>query len=1062
MSQRKRIIALLVVALMLFQFAPGSLAEATLPTSTVTATVKASGTAIMTPDSYTVVLEAKDGAPLPDSAVGGKITLTRTSAGDLTFPTLSFSQVGVFAYKVYQIAGSHRSAVSYDDEVYTVTYYLTYGKDGSIVLSEIIEKKNGDKTDKVIFENVYAETSVTATKVWDDNDNQDGKRDDVTLKIEGMYQDASGETLPVPIPTDVDPFRDISADAVSAAERTVTWAGLSAYYKGFKVSYTVKEVGATSAGIIYMKDDAEYTVTITGNASEGFVVINSHEPEETEVTVKKVWNDANNQDGKRPDELTVTLQADGEDKQDVVLKAADEWTAKVENLPVYKDGKEIKYTWLEKNVPEYYQLDSNVTNGTETIITNTHKTDKTIATVKKVWDDNDNQDGKRPAELKVTLSEGTEVTLNEKNSWTATVENLPKYANGVEIKYTWSESGLPEGYELSGTSAEGTITTLTNKHVPEETEATVKKVWDDADNQDGKRPDELTVILSDGQSVTLNEKNNWTAKIEHLPKYRNGKEIEYTWTENATDNYTLTDTSVNGTLTTLTNKHTPEETEATVKKVWDDAEDQDGKRPVELKVILSNGTEVTLNEKNNWTAKVEHLPKYADGKEITYTWTESGLPEGYELTGNSADGTVTTLTNTHTPEETEATVKKVWDDAENQDGKRPDELKVKLSNGTEVTLNEANGWTAKVEHLPKYADGKEITYTWTESGLPEGYELTDTSADGTVTTLTNTHEIEKTKVEGAKTWSDSEDADEIRPASITIHLMVGETEIDKKTVTEADGWKWSFTDLDKYADGKEIEYTITEDKVDGYDQTISGYDVTNTHLLTRVRVEKELTEILRGDEVIADHSKAKAGDVITYTVRLTNIGEADLPTGAEVKDTMTRTLSDGSKTETVRTFASTKDLAPGEYEEFTYTYTVQDNDGYLSNAATTDIPGDPPPPPVEVPIVKTVTIVKAWKDRNNADKQRPESLTVTLLADGKPVQDVTLNEGNEWTAEVEDLMVLTEDGQPITYSWSEVEVEGYTLVSTTTEGNVTTMTNRQDDSPTPVMNVFLNIGECYE
>ncbi|MBR5345237.1 MAG: Cna B-type domain-containing protein, partial [Clostridia bacterium] len=542
-----------------------------------------------------------------------------------------------------------------------------------------------------------------------------------------------------------------------------------------------------------------------------------------------------------------------------------------------------------------------------------------------------------------------------------------------------------------------------------------------------------------------------------------GKEITYTWTESGLpEGYELTDTSADGTVTTLTNTHEPEETEATVKKVWDDAENQDGKRPDELKVKLSNGTEVTLNEANGWTAKVEHLPKYADGKEITYTWTESGLPEGYELTGNSADGTVTTLTNTHTPEETEATVKKVWDDAENQDGKRPDELKVKLSNGTEVTLNEANGWTAKVEHLPKYADGKEITYTWTESGLPEGYELTDTSADGTVTTLTNTHEIEKTKVEGAKTWSDSEDADEIRPASITIHLMVGETEIDKKTVTEADGWKWSFTDLDKYADGKEIEYTITEDKVDGYDQTISGYDVTNTHLLTRVRVEKELTEILRGDEVIADHSKAKAGDVITYTVRLTNIGEADLPTGAEVKDTMTRTLSDGSKTETVRTFASTKDLAPGEYEEFTYTYTVQDNDGYLSNAATTDIPGDPPPPPVEVPIVKTVTIVKAWKDRNNADKQRPESLTVTLLADGKPVQDVTLNEGNEWTAEVEDLMVLTEDGQPITYSWSEVEVEGYTLVSTTTEGNVTTMTNRQDDSPTPVMNVFLNIGECYE
>ena len=56
----------------------------------------------------------------------------------------------------------------------------------------------------------------------------------------------------------------------------------------------------------------------------------------------------------------------------------------------------------------------------------------------------------------------------------------------------------------------------------------------------------------------------------------------------------------------------------------------------------------------------------------------------------------------------------MWNDANNQDGKRPTALKVTLSNGTEVTLNEANGWTAKVENLPKYANGVEIEYTWTE------------------------------------------------------------------------------------------------------------------------------------------------------------------------------------------------------------------------------------------------------------------------------------------------------------------------------------------------------------
>ena len=57
-----------------------------------------------------------------------------------------------------------------------------------------------------------------------------------------------------------------------------------------------------------------------------------------------------------------------------------------------------------------------------------------------------------------------------------------------------------------------------------------------------------------------------------------------------------------------------------------------------------------------------------------------------------------------------------------------------------MTLNEGNNWTATVTDLPKYADGEEIVYTWTEGELPEGYTLTDTSVEGTVTTLTNTLE----------------------------------------------------------------------------------------------------------------------------------------------------------------------------------------------------------------------------------------------------------------------------------------------------------------------------------
>ena len=362
------------------------------------------------------------------------------------------------------------------------------------------------------------------------------------------------------------------------------------------------------------------------------------------------------------------------------------------------------------------------------------------------------------------------------------------------------------------------------------------KVWNDADNQDGKRPAELKVTLSNGTEVTLSEENKWTATVTGLPKYADGKEIEYTWTEGTLpEGYKLTDTSVDGTVTTLTNSHTPEETEATIRKVWDDANNQDGKRPAELKVTLSNGTEVTLNDANKWTATIDKLPKYADGAEIEYTWTESELPEGYSLTNTETTGTLTTLTNSYSPEKTQAEIRKVWADNNNQDGIRPAALEVQLSNGkiiiATVTLTEAGNWTAVITDLPKYADGQELVYTWTESGLPEGYELTGTTKDGTVTTLTNTHTPAVTEATIYKTWNDSANAYGYRPSSLTVHLLADGEEI--RTVTLLGSNRWApvtITDLPVNKDGKKIEYTWREDVPAGYRLTNTKIDGTATYL----------------------------------------------------------------------------------------------------------------------------------------------------------------------------------------------------------------------------------------
>ncbi len=193
------------------------------------------------------------------------------------------------------------------------------------------------------------------------------------------------------------------------------------------------------------------------------------------------------------------------------------------------------------------------------------------------------------------------------------------------------------------------------KNIPT-TSATVKKVWNDDNDTAGKRPESLTVKLSDGTEVTLNAKNKWTATVDGLPKYdEKGKEIEYIWTEGEMpEGYSLESTKAEGTVTTITNKFTPPEegkTSATVRKVWDDGNDEAGKRPESVTVTLSNGQSVTLSAANQWSATVEGLPKYDDkGEEVEYRWTEASVP-GYRLASSETEGTVTTITNAYVPPE---------------------------------------------------------------------------------------------------------------------------------------------------------------------------------------------------------------------------------------------------------------------------------------------------------------------------------------------------------------------------------------------------------------------------
>ena len=191
-------------------------------------------------------------------------------------------------------------------------------------------------------------------------------------------------------------------------------------------------------------------------------------------------------------------------------------------------------------------------------------------------------------------------------------------------------------------------------------------------------------------------------------------------------------------------------------------------------------------------------------------------------------------------------VTKAWDDSDNTDGVRPSSVSVQLYangkvSGDPVTLDAANSWKHTWSGLDRNAAGKAITYTVKEVSIPGGY-VSETSGDAASGyTITNKHTPGVTAVCGVKAWDDNDDQDGVRPKSITVNLLADGEKIQSKTVTAANGWKYSFEDLPQFKDGKKITYTVSEQPVEGYKTTIDGTAITNTHETekTSVSVEKK-------------------------------------------------------------------------------------------------------------------------------------------------------------------------------------------------------------------------------
>ena len=169
----------------------------------------------------------------------------------------------------------------------------------------------------------------------------------------------------------------------------------------------------------------------------------------TSFSVEKRWVLDPHLATNQPDKVTVSVLKNGvkDDNLTVVLSQENGWKASFSNLPKEDaNGKEIVYTVSEKELAGFKAAISGSDENKFTI-TNYNGGNVVIPVTKK-WKGS----GAHPDHLNVQLWADKEkvatYTLNEANAWQHSFDNMPKFKNGEEIRYTVTEDSVP-GYTLS-------------------------------------------------------------------------------------------------------------------------------------------------------------------------------------------------------------------------------------------------------------------------------------------------------------------------------------------------------------------------------------------------------------------------------------------------------------------------------------------------------------------------------------------------------------------------------------------------------------------------------------
>lgn len=836
---------------------------------------------------------ASEGKRMPSS-----VTIKLLADGTDTGKSLTLTQTDNWqgSFKNVPIYSSEGVEIDYSITENTISYY-----------NAKIEETEANKSFKVTntFERYTTENMIAIYKNWNDNSNAAGKRpESITFELYANGN-STGQTC------------TLNNDSANSDTWYCYMDSVYIYDEAnYLIDYTVKETDTpnfyvasyeeenmaasleNNQQVFKAKQNIKEEINNTPELQvpmpeKAFNVTNTFVPPTTEktITIKKVWDDKNDVAGKRGiTSLNVTLTDNSDLTSDkvITLNKNNNWTATL-NVRTHDDyANELTYSVKENFENEYYTKSTKFDADTNTFtLTNTidFSKIKNEIVVTKEWNNGASEGKRMPESITIYLyKDGTKtnqsLTLNDANNWQGSFTNVNKYnSDGTEIDYSVDE-GTVAHYSKNITEVQAnTIFKITNtfSHDDTQLEMWIYKKWDDNNNAAGKRPKQIELeILKNGvveDTITLTEEhqdseNTWRRiyiadyaydEANYLFNYqvreKNVSEF-YTVTynnEETDENLDLGSPGYKLVTAALTNKFVPPTTEKTItiKKVWNDKDNVEGKRGVtSIDVTLTDDSNltsdktITLSESNNWTAilSVRTHDDYAN--ELTYSVKENFDNEFYtsKVAYNESTSTFT-ITNTldFSKIKKDITTKKYWDDEDNKEGLRPTSTHFQLyRNGTAlsdkiVELSESNSWTYTFKSLPKYDENnKEIVYSVEEI---DNFKFYYSEKDGFNITNIFDKTIPTTKdITVTKDWQDNNNQNNTRPEAITVIVLDEKGEVVSEGVlSESNNWTYDFKVRKYNSLGEEINYKIDEkDFVEGYTKVITNFDLVNQLKLMKI------------------------------------------------------------------------------------------------------------------------------------------------------------------------------------------------------------------------------------